>query len=370
MNFAEAGAGVRHLMVPGPCQLGPVEAEILARPIQPHYGPAWAAFTRQVHRDLAVLLGATSIYLLPGTGSAGLDAAVCNLFEPGQRVVVVDSGYFGGRLAEIARAHRLAVRVASCIPGRPVDPAAVAELLPTADGLLVAHVETSTGVRHPVERLAAMARSAGAVTLVDAVASAGGEHLHIERMGIDALVTASQKGLGGAPGLVVVALARRGRQRVESRSSRPSTWFFDLARWDRAAEDSPDWEPTPVTMPTSLVMVLGSSVRRIVTAADAWIETRRQLSRHCRDGLRRLGLELPAPDEYAANLVVVAGHPHADALRAHLADAAGIMVGAGLRPFSDNTLRIGLVGRSATSPMVDLLLHEIEQALKEGSVSR
>lgn len=353
-------------MVPGPCQLEPVEAEILARPIQPHYGPAWAAFTRQVHRDLAVLLGATSTYLLPGTGSAGLDAAVCNLFEPGQRVVVVDSGYFGGRLAEIARAHRLGVRVASCVPGRPADPAAVAELLPGADGLLVAHVETSTGVRHPVERLAALARSAGAVTLVDAVASAGGEHLHIERMGIDAVVTASQKGLGAAAGLTVVALAQRGRQRVESRSSRPSTWFFDFARWDRAAADSAYWEPTPVTMPTSQVMVLASSVRRILAAGTgAWIEQRHQLSRQCRDGLRRLGLELPAPDECAANLVVVAGHPRADALRAHLADAAGIVVGAGLRPFSDDTLRVGLVGRSATSPMVELLLHEIEQALKE-----
>lgn len=358
-------------MVPGPCQLEPAEAEILALPIQPHYGPTWAALTRQVHRDLAVLLGTTSTYLLPGTGSAGLDAAVCNLFEPGQRVVVVDSGYFGGRLAEIARAHRLGVRAVSCVPGRPVDPAAVAELLPGADGLLVTHVETSTGVRHPVERLAALARSAGAVTLVDAVAAVGGEHLHIERMGIDALVTASQKGLGGAPGLAVVALSQRGRQRVGNRSSRPSTWFFDLARWDRAAEESPDWEPTPVTMPTSQVMVLGSSVRRILSAgADAWIEARHQLSCRCRDGLRRLGLELPASDECAANLVVVARHPRADALRAHLADAAGIMVGAGLRPFDGDALRIGLVGRSATSPMVELLLREIEQALKERSVSR
>jgi alanine-glyoxylate transaminase/serine-glyoxylate transaminase/serine-pyruvate transaminase len=363
--MSEPGRGqVAHLMIPGPCRLDPADAELLGGPIQPHYGPAWSAYLRQVLDDLAALLGAAHTYVLPGSGSAGLDAALFNLFEPGQRVVVVDSGYFGDRLMAMADTHGLEVRVAPCTPGRPADPDQVAELLPGCHGLLVTHVETATGVRHPVRRLAATARAAGAVTLVDAIASAGGEHIDMARMGIDALVTASQKGLGGAPGLAVVALSDSGRQRVQSRSRRPPSWYLDLATWDRAAAASPDWEPTPVTMPTNLIRVLGSSVRRIRSAGiEAWVDRRGRLAGTCRDGVRRLGLRVPASDEDAANLVVVVTDPRADVIRARLADA-GIMVAGGLNPFADGAFRIGLVGRTATGAMVATLVREIARALR------
>ena len=356
--------GVAHLMIPGPCRLDPADEELLGGPIQPHYGPRWSAYLRQVLDDLAALLGAAHTYLLPGSGSAGLDAALFNVFEPGQRVVVVDSGYFGDRLMAMARAHDLEVRVAPCPPGRPADPGRVAELLPGSHGLLVTQVETATGVRHPVRQLAAAARAAGAVTLVDAIASAGGEHIDMARMGVDALVSASQKGLGGAPGLAVVALSDSGRQRVRSRSRRPRSWYLDLATWDRAAMESPDWEPTPVTMPTNLIHVLGNSVRRIRSCGiEAWIDRRSRLAGECRDGVRRLGLHVPAPEEYAANLVVVVRDPRADVIRARLAEA-GIMVAGGLSPFADGAFRIGLVGRAATGAMVGMLLREIARALR------
>ncbi len=352
---------VEHLMIPGPCRLDPDDAELLGGPIQPHYGPSWAAYLRQVWDDLAALLGAARTYVLPGSGSAGLDAALFNLFEPGQRVVVVQSGYFGDRLRAMAEAHDLEVRLAPCVPGEPVDPQVVAELLTGCDGLLVTHVETATGVRHPVQQLAAAARAAGAVTLVDAIAAAGGEHIDMARMGIDALVTASQKGLGGAAGLAVVALGEGGLQRVRSRSRRPPSWYLDLVTWDEAAAESPDWEPTPVTMPTSLIRVLGSSVRRIRSTG---IDDRGRLAARLRDGVRRLGLRVPAAEEHAANLVVVVADPRADLIRARLADA-GIMVAGGLDPFPDGAFRIGLVGRTATEPMVHTLVQEIASALRK-----
>lgn len=359
---------VPRLMIPGPCQLDPAEQEILGGQIRPHYGEPWVRGLRQLHDDLATLLGAARTYLLPGSGSAGLDAALFSMFEPGHRVVVVDSGYFGTRLATMARVHGLEVRTARCEPGRPIDPGRVAELLPGCDGLLVTHVETSTGVRHPVAQLAAMARAAGVITVVDAVAAVGAEHIHLTRMGIDALVTASQKGLGGAPGLGIVALSERGGQRVAARSRRSPSWYLDLATWDDAAEESPDWEPHPVTMPTSLVHVLASSVRRICLAGiDAWVDERERLARECREGLRRLGLRLMAGEDCAANMVTVVADPRADAVRAHLAENAGIMVAGGLSPFADDVFRIGLAGRSATRPMVELLLREIDVALRRHS---
>lgn len=357
----EGGQGeIRHLMIPGPCRLHPRELAVLGRQIQPHYGPSWITDFAAVHEDLALLLGADRTYLLPGSGSAGLDAALFNLFEPGQRVAVVDSGYFGSRLVAMARAHGLDVRVVPCEPGRPVDPGRVD--LSGCEGLLVTHVETATAVRHPIERLARLAYASGAVLLVDAIAAAGGEHIDMRAMGIDALVSASQKGLGGAAGLAVVALSESGKQRVDSRSVRPPTWYFDLARWERAATED-DWEPTPVTMPTSLVQVLGSSLRRIhAVGRENWVAQRAALRTECRDGLRRLGLDVVAEDEHAANLVVVARHPRANELCDRLLDA-GVMIAGGLKPFEGETFRIGLVGTAANRQMIEMLLHEIERIL-------
>ncbi|OLF11288.1 pyridoxal-phosphate-dependent aminotransferase family protein [Actinophytocola xanthii] len=365
-TVTSAWAAHEHLMIPGPCRLDPDDEEILGRPIQPHYGAHWVPRLRQALADLSALLGSRHTYLIPGSGSAALDAAMSNLFEPGQRVVVVESGYFGARLAAMARAHGLVVATVPCEPGLPVDPRRVAEVLPGSDGVLVTHVETATAVRHPVRQLAELAHAQGAVILVDAVAAAGGEHIDMTGMGLDALVTASQKGLGGAPGLGVVALTDRGRDRVHSRSCRPPTWFFDLLTWDRAARESPDWEPTPVTMPTNLVHVLASSVARIhAVGAQAFLARRAALAAECREGLRRLGLAVSAPEECAASLVVVARDPRADRIREHLGRNAGIMVAGGLTPYAEHeAFRIGLVGRAASGPMVELLLHEIGEALR------
>jgi alanine-glyoxylate transaminase/serine-glyoxylate transaminase/serine-pyruvate transaminase len=352
-----------HLMIPGPCRLDPRDAEVLGRPVRPHYGAGWVASFRAVLADLSALLGAPHVYLMPGSGSAGLDAALFNLFEPGQSVVVADTGYFGRRLIDMARVHGLHVRVVPCAPGLPVDLERVAEALPGCHGVILTLVETATGVRHPVERIAALAREHGALTLVDAVAAAGGERIDLQGAGIDAIATASQKGLGGAPGLAVVALGENGHRAVHARATRPPTWFYDLARWDAAALESPDWEPTPVTMPTGLVLALAGSLARMrETGFDAWLAERAALARLCRDGLRTLGLDVIEPDGCAASLVVVALSPHADEIRERLARDDGIMIAGGLGPFEENAFRVGLVGAGGTRPMVELLLERIAAA--------
>jgi alanine-glyoxylate transaminase/serine-glyoxylate transaminase/serine-pyruvate transaminase len=175
-------------------------------------------------------------------------------------------------------------------------------------------------------------------------------------------VSASQKGLGGAAGLAVVALTESGKRRVTGRSVPPPTWYFDLTRWERAATED-DWEPTPVTMPTNLIQVLATSLRRIHTVGrDNWVDQRAALRADTRDGLRRLGFDVVTADEHAANLVVVARHPRATELCARLLDA-GTMIAAGLTPFEGDTFRIGLVGTAANQQLIEVLLHEIERLL-------
>jgi alanine-glyoxylate transaminase/serine-glyoxylate transaminase/serine-pyruvate transaminase len=357
-------ADAPELMIPGPGALHDDALAILGSPVLAHYGGEWPGIHADLVTALGALLGCADPTIFPGTGSAALDAALFNLFEPGERVVVPDTGYFGARLIDMARAHRLEVVPVPVPVGEPVAPGPVADALSggTVHGLLCVHTETSTGVRHPVAELAALAGPDTAI-VVDGIASAGGEALRVDDLGVDLFVTASQKGLEGPPGIGIVAASARGWDRLRARRGRCPSWYFDLLRWDwHRTHDA--WEPHPVTMPTTALMALHARVREILRVGLAdWVGRRAALSARCRAGLAELGLHPVAAAGYQANLVVAAWAEDPDRLADRVLRQAGIMVGRGLGPTEGRAIRVGLVGRNATEEMLDRLLYSLSEAV-------
>ncbi|MEX2457681.1 MAG: aminotransferase class V-fold PLP-dependent enzyme [Actinomycetota bacterium] len=354
------------LMIAGPGELHEEDLRVLGRQVIAHYGDTWTAIHDQTIADLGTLLGcADPPYLIPGSGSMALDAAIMNLFEPGRRVAVARTGFFGTRLAEIAAAQRLEVVDVPVEVGAAVDPTRAAEALAGAvEGLLSVHVETATGVRHPIEELARVAADANVPFVVDGIASVGGELLEVDRSGITAVATATQKGLEAPPGLGIVALGPEGRTRLEARSDRPPTWYLDLKTWDHYRREWGSWHPHPVTMPTNLVLALASSLRRLLDEGlDAVVSRRADLSKRAREGLRGIGLEPVAAPGVEANLVSAAWAEDPAAIQAHLLER-GIMISGGLDPTEGKAIRIGLMGRTATEAMVDRVVGEIESFLR------
>lgn len=351
------------LMIPGPCQPAPEVVAAFHRPTVAHYGPLWAPLHEHALHLVGRVLDAHRTYLLPGSGTLAVEACVANLFGPGQVVVVPESGYFGTRLVEIAHAHGLRVRTVPVTVGEPVEPARVAAQLDGADGVLMTHVETATGVRHPVEEVAREVRRRGGLLVVDAVSSVGGEALAVEATGIDAVAAGSQKGLGCPPGLAVIGLSARGQARLRRRT--PVPWYLDLTRWDRERTEGADWEPHPVTMPSNLVAALVVSLRSILaTGTAAWWAERARVAAHCRRRLAELGMwSVPGPGS-AANLVVVAHCTDPVGTRRWVLREAGIAITGGLAPLTD-VIRIGLVGANGTTDMVDALADTL--AARRGS---
>lgn len=352
------------LMIAGPGPIHEEERAIMGRQVIAHYGDVWVELHGAMLARLGELLGAADTpYVIPGTGTTCLDAAYFNLFEPGQKVVVCDTGFFGTRTRELADAHRLESVVVPVDVGAPIDPEAVRDAAEGADGIVTVHVETATGVRHPIEEIAQVATEVGAVYMVDGIASAGGELVDVDAMGIDAFVTGTQKGLETPPGLGIVALGPNGRARVEARSRRPESWYLDLKTWDRYRDEWGAWHPHPVTMPTNLVLALASSVRRITEAGlEAWVARRADLAKRCREGLRDLGLgPIPAPG-YEANLVVAAWADDPTSIIKHLLDN-GIMISGGLDPTQGKAIRVGLMGETASDEMVDRVLKLIAEVV-------
>jgi alanine-glyoxylate transaminase / serine-glyoxylate transaminase / serine-pyruvate transaminase len=354
------------LMIAGPGDLHEEDLEVLGRQVIAHYGDVWT----QIHDETVELLGrflgaADAPYLIPGTGTTCLDAACMNLFEPGQKVVVANTGFFGVRLIEVARANGLEVVEVPVEVGAPVDPQQIADAASGADGVMTVHVDTATGVRHPIEEIAAAAHDAGALYLVDGIASVGGELAHVDRMGLDALVTGTQKGMEAPPGLGIVALSAKGRARVEARSAPPPSWYLDLKRWDWYRTEWGAWHPHPVTMPTNLVLALASSLRRIMEVGlESWVARRADLAKTLREGLRELGLE-PVPQPGAeANLVNAFYTDDPARITKYLLDNERIMISGGLMPLQGKTIRIGLMGRTASEAMVERVIAGVKAALK------
>ena len=351
------------LMIAGPGELHEADLEALSGQVIAHYGDFWAAIHDDALSRLGRMLGVAELpYLIPGTGSMCLDAAVLNMFEPGQRVVVPNTGFFGVRLIEIASSHRLHVVEVPVEVGAPVDPGRVADVIAGADGVLCTHVDTSTGVRHPVEAIAGVAHQVGAVCVIDGISSVGGEVLDVDAAGIELLVTASQKGLEAPPGLGVIALGPRGRERIEARSRRPESWYLDLVTWDWYRTNW-SWHPHPVTMPVNLVRALLSSLQRIDrTGLRECIGRRADLAKRCREGLRQLGLEPVPQPGCEANLVVASWAEDPAMLQGALLER-GIMISGGLEPTFGKAIRVGLMGRTATTEMVDRVLEGVAAAL-------
>lgn len=356
------------LMIAGPGELHEEDLEALGQQVIAHYGPIWVEIHNELVDRIGELVGAADKpYLLPGTGTLGLDAAVVNLFREGDRVVVPNTGFFGIRLMEVARVHRLEVDEVAVDVGSPVDPARVADRIAGAEGVLMVHVETATGIRHPIEDVAKVANEAGAAFMVDGIASVGAELVDVDRSGIDALVTGTQKGLEAPPGLGIVALGPGGRQRVDAREEGPPSWYLDLDRWDWYRSEWPH-HPHPVTMPTNLFLALASSVDRILEAGlESWVGRRSDLAKRLRQGLTDLGLELVAPAGYEANLVTAIYVDDPPSIVKHMIANEGIMISGGLDPLATDVVRIGLMGRTATEEYVDRAVAGIERALTASS---
>jgi alanine-glyoxylate transaminase/serine-glyoxylate transaminase/serine-pyruvate transaminase len=187
-------------------------------------------------------------------------------------------------------------------------------------------------------------------------------------MGIDAIVTGSQKGLETPPGLGILSLGERGRERVDARGEILGSWYLDLKRWDWYRTEWGSWHPHPVTMPTNLVLVLAASLRRIMDfGLEAWVARRAELAKRCREGLRDLGLE-PVPEAgVESNLIVAAWADDPAAIQRHLLAETGIMISGGLTPTMGKAIRVGLMGGTATEEMVDRVLDGIARALQAAS---
>lgn len=368
---------VRALMGPGPSDVSPRVLEAMARPTIGHLDPEFVTFMDDLKRLLRFALKTDNELTIPisAPGSAGMEAAVVNIVEPGDRVVVCINGLFGTRLREIvSRAGGEAISV-EFDWGRPVDPAAVELALKEAGdvkALAFVHAETSTGVASDAAALCKIARQHGALSIVDAVTSVGGIEVDVDGWGADILYSGAQKCLSAPPGLSPLTLSPAAVEAVKARKTPVQSWFLDLtlvmAYW--GSPDGKDDGAPRSYHHTAPVNALYGLHEALVILEEEGLET--SWARHARmhhalkAGLEAMGLSLYVEEQYRLpqlNAVTVPDGVDEAMVRKHLLEKFGLEIGAGLGALAGKVWRIGLMGASARPDRVLLCLEALEDAL-------
>ncbi len=350
----------RLLLGPGPSNVSAEVRAALARPLLGHLDPAFLAILDETQQMLRQLFGTSNALTLPlsGTGSAGMEACLVNLLEPGDAALIAVCGVFGERMCTIAERCGARVQRVEAPMGESVPPERIAEALAQARPRLVAlvHAETSTGVAQPVAPVAQAAREVGALVVLDCVTSLAGMEVRLDEWGVDAAYSGTQKCLACPPGLAPTSFGPRALERLAARRTPVQSWYLDLSLIARYFGSERVYHHTaPVSM---LFALHAAAARALGEGLPARFARHRAAHQALVAGLERLGFRmLVAPGERLPMLnAVIPPYPDEASVRQRLLREHGIEIGGGLGKLAGKIWRIGLMGENARSAVVERLL--------------
>jgi aspartate aminotransferase-like enzyme len=292
------------LLTPGPTPLPEEVRQALALDMIHHRKPRFTAIMDRVQSMLRTLFGTSQPVLpLSCSGTGAMQAAVSNLFAPGETVLVVEGGKFGQRWRDIAVTHGLEVLTVQVQWGQAVEPLDIEHALqksPHIKGVLVQASETSTGVLHPLRQIARLTSSRDCLLVVDGISAVGISPCPMDELGIDGLLTGSQKGLMLPPGLALISLSPRAWERAAATPN--PVYALDLLLERKKNQD----HQTAFTTPVNLIRGLEASLEILLEKGlDAVYQTYWGLTQMTRSGVKAMGLECLAGRNYTWGLTSV-----------------------------------------------------------------
>ncbi len=353
------------LMIPGPIEFTDEVLAEMSRPTFSHVDPVFIEIMGQALEDLRSVFLAGSDYqpfILAGSGTLAMDSAVANLVEPGNLVLVVDTGYFSQRMADIVRRYGGQVTVLSAPPGETITPEQLREALAqdAYDLVTITHVDTSTGVLTDVQGLAAVARNAGALVIVDGVCAAAAEAMRQEAWGVDVYLTASQKAIGTPPGLGLLVASPSALDKWRGRTHPVGSYYSDWGYWLPIMEAYEARKASYFATPAvNLVMALAVSLQQILDEGMENVFARHvQLSDAVKAGIAAMGMgQVPTELAHAAHTLTCARYPEGvDAGFLKAVRANGAILAGGLYPaIKGEYFRIGHMGAVSRADVLTAL---------------
>jgi len=354
-------------MGPGPLDIHPSVYRALASPVIGHLDPAYIEVIDEIRERLKTVFQTDNALTqaTPGTGTSGMEAAVANLLEPGDRVLCCVHGYFGDRIRQMAERQDAAVTVLEAEWGRPDDPERIEEALDGGDFKLITlvHAETSTGVLQPMADVARLAKKHGVMILLDTVTSLGGIDVKIDEWGIDAAYSCSQKCIGSPPGLAPITFSARAVEAMKERKHPVRGWYLDALLLDSYWTGKKYHHTSSSTLNYGLLEALN-------LIEEEGLANR--VARHLRNhrafvaGVEAMGLEMFVAPEYrlpSLNTIRVPDGIDDAKVRGLLLETFNLEIGGGLGAIAGQVFRVGLMGYSSSPDKILFFMACMSHAL-------
>jgi alanine-glyoxylate transaminase/serine-glyoxylate transaminase/serine-pyruvate transaminase len=367
-TYTDLNTPERILLGPGPSMAHPRVLRAMAHPLLGHLDPQFLAVMAEVQELLRYVFQTENQLTIPvsGTGSAAMEAALCNFIEPGDEVVIGVNGYFGERLCDMAARYGAVIRRLEKPWGQVFTTAEIEAELSKKPAKLVAlvHAETSTGALQPMEGMAEVVHRHGGLLLIDCVTSLGGVPVKIDEWDVDIAYSGGQKCLSCPPGASPLTVGERAREVLRQRETGVKNWYLDLTMIERYWGNSRTYHHTA---PISMTFALREALRLV---HEEGLENR--FARHRRHaellwaGLEELGFSMHVPLEHRltplTTPVIPAGVDEL-AVRKQLLSDYNIEIAGGLGELGGKVWRIGMMGYSSRRENVTLLLAALKNLL-------
>jgi len=341
-------------MIPGPIEFEPKVLQALGSPTDSHVSTDFIeTFGNSLELMRKVWKSPTGQpFIMAGSGTLAMDMAVVNLIEPNDNVLVISTGYFGERYADICKRYNANVTILTTEVGDTIPLNDIEKELSTKDYklLTITHVDTSTAVLVHPEPIAKLAKKYDTLCVLDGVCSVAGEEIKQDEWGIDVVFTTSQKAIGVPPGLALLMVSEKAMVVFKNRKTPVSNYYADFTNWlpiMKAYENrSPSYFGTP---PVNLISALEISLLHITSEG---IENRflrhKKIATAFREAILALGMKLlPIHKNYSANTLTAVYYPEnidGGKFLKHVADNNIILAGGLLPSHKTQYFRVGHMG--------------------------
>jgi alanine-glyoxylate transaminase / serine-glyoxylate transaminase / serine-pyruvate transaminase len=366
--------GRKLLMIPGPIEFEPEVLSTLGKPTTSHVAPDFIeSFGSALEQMKQVwMCPSGQPFIIAGSGTLAMDIAGSNLIEQGDNALVVSSGYFGERYADILKRYGANVDMLKHEVGKAVTPDEIESALKSKKYklLTVTHVDTSTAVKVNPQPIGALGKKYDVLTILDGVCSVGGEEIKQEEWGLDVVLTASQKAIGVPPGLALLVVSPKAMEVWKTRKTPVGNYYADWNNWLSIMQAYEARKPSYFGTPAvNLVSALETSLKIILKEGmDKRVARHTLIASAFRAAIKALNLKmLPENDVVSANTLSAVYYPQgvvaADFLR-EMGNAGLIIAGGLLKDAATSYFRVGHMGSVNASDILGTI-GAVETALKK-----
>ncbi|WP_048191281.1 alanine--glyoxylate aminotransferase family protein [Methanobacterium sp. SMA-27] len=356
------------LMIPGPTRVSSRVLKAMSKSIVNHRSAVFGEILNDTNEMMSeVFQTENQSYLITGSGTAAMEAALGNVIEKGDKILNIVGGKFGERFMQITETHQGIPVELTVEWGNAANPDDVRYILEEEEDIkavTMVHNETSTGVANPIEEIGKVLKDFDALYVVDTVSSLGGDDVQVDNFGIDMCVTGSQKCLAAPPGMAAITLNNNAWNVVDKTKSK--TYYLDLKKYRKSGEKAvPE---TPYTPSVSLMYAMNEALKMIMEEGlEARIKRHEQAAKATINGVKAMGLELFANEEASSATVTAINIPEGMTdknLRGTMRNKYRIELAGGQDHLKGNVFRIGHMGNITHREIISTIA-ALEMSLKE-----